>query len=111
MWPTSPPTSQSGEDHYYPIFTSVINQVFRFTNKNTLVFRLTLQNESAKRSITIRPCRSGVAINLSPILVDMKRDSLPPGPPEMDDTGKSEKGRHNHVESLIPARNDRLHDH
>jgi hypothetical protein len=83
---------------YYPDFHVIINQVFRFDEQDTLVFRLTLQNESAKEIYydpTMTQVRVGDQI-YPQSLVDMS-GILPPGHPELDDKGNPKVDKNNKV--------------
>jgi hypothetical protein len=83
---------------YYPDFHIIVNQVFRFDEQDTLVFRLTIQNESAKE-IYYDPTMTEVRVGdqLYPqSLVDMS-GILPPGHPEMDEKGNLKMDKNNKV--------------
>jgi hypothetical protein len=83
---------------YYPDFHVTINQVFRFDEDDTLVFRLTLQNESAL-PIYYDPTMTQVRVGdqiYPQSLVDMS-GILPPGNPRLDDKGNLVRDAHNKV--------------
>ena len=83
---------------YYPDFHVLINQVFRFDEQDTLVFRLTLQNESSK-PIYYDPTMTQVRVGdqiYPQSLVDMS-GILPPGQQETDDKGNLKKDGHSNV--------------
>jgi len=83
---------------YYPDFHVTINQVFRFDEQDTLVFRLTMQNESAK-PIYYDPTMTQVRVGdqiYPQSLVDMS-GILPPGQPAMDEKGNLIRNFHHQV--------------
>lgn len=83
---------------YYPEFHVTIDQVFRFEEEDTLVFRLTLQNESAQEIYydpTMTQIRVGDQI-YPQSLVDMS-GILPPGHPKLDEKGNLVRDDHNQV--------------